>query len=38
MTDMQRFAILHPLATASGDQFGFRRLDFPWSIILTVNK
>jgi hypothetical protein len=38
MTTMQEIAIASPRATASGDAERFRRIDLPWSIILTVNK
>lgn len=38
MTQMQKFALLHPLARAYGDVQSFRRLDYPWSLIMTVNK
>lgn len=39
MTSMQSFALSHPLARATGaDSQDFRRLDMPWSLILTVNK
>jgi len=39
MTDFQRDALTHPLARASGaGQQEYRRISFPWSIILTVNK
>lgn len=38
MTNLQAFALSHPLARASGEVQPFRLLDLPWSIILTVNK
>jgi hypothetical protein len=38
MTQMQRFALTHPLSRASGDAQPFRLLTPPWSIIVTVNK
>ena len=39
MNDFQSYALAHPLAHASGDgQQEYRRITFPWSIILTVNK
>lgn len=41
MTPMQKHAIEHPLARAIPDGIkaqAFRRIDYPWSLILTVNK
>jgi hypothetical protein len=38
MTDLQRYAITHPLARARGNWEHFRRFDPPWSKMLTVNK
>ena len=39
MTDFQKYALSNPLARANGAmQQSFRRIDLPWSIILTVNK
>jgi hypothetical protein len=39
MNDFQNYALAHPLAQADGYvQQSFRRVNFPWSIILTVNK
>jgi len=39
VNEFQKYALTHPLARADGgDQQLFRRIDFPWSIILTVNK
>lgn len=38
MTETQRFALMHPLSRASGSVQPFRKLDMPWSIIVTVNK
>ena len=39
MTDLQKYALSHPLARAGGyDQQEYRRITFPWSVILTVNK
>lgn len=41
MTPMQKYAIEHPLARAIPDAIAaqnFRRIDYPWSLILTVNK
>lgn len=41
MTDLQQYALAHPLARANPDAIGaqrYRKLMLPWSIILTVNK
>lgn len=38
MTDFQKYALSHPLATADPGATRNRRLMMPWSIILTVNK
>jgi len=39
MTDFQKYALSHPLARAKGGyQDNYRRIEMPWSIILTVNK
>jgi hypothetical protein len=40
MTDMQEYAIAHPIARANpqGGQQAFRRVMIGWSMILTVNK
>ena len=38
MNAMQKYAIENPLARAEFSARPFRRLDLPWSIILTVNK
>lgn len=38
MTKMQAYALGNPLARANGSAEAFRKIDWPWSIILTVNK
>ncbi len=38
MNAMQKYALEHPLARANANAQLYRRLDLPWSIILTVNK
>lgn len=38
MNEMQAYAIANPLARAKGDAEPYCRVDFPWSLILTVNK
>jgi len=39
MTEFQQYALTHPLARARGGyQESYRRIELPWSIILTVNK
>lgn len=38
MTSRQQYAIEHPLARARGDAQLYRDLNWPWSLILTVNK
>lgn len=39
MTNMQQYALAHPLARAKGAASQeFRRIMIPWSVILTVNK
>jgi hypothetical protein len=40
MTEFQRYALANPLARANdvSNAQRYRRLDMPWSIILTVNK
>jgi hypothetical protein len=39
MTKFQLHALSNPLARADGcSQQRYRRIDMPWSIILTVNK
>lgn len=39
MNEFQKNALSNPLARANGAmQQSFRRITFPWSIILTVNK
>lgn len=39
MTDLQTYALSHPLARAKGaDPQSYRRVEIPWSILLTVNK